>query len=140
MNMSVRSIEEVAIDEINEITNGIIVVSDLSDEKQQQLKATIESCTKAGYMLLQKVFNRGYYPLMDEVTEELLMKKFLIYTVLNVLYPYTKDAMTLTHIIKDCWRYIEDLCVDYSLLYVIDTNTDVYNLLGYLSETFYNIY
>lgn len=138
--MSVRSIEEVAIDEINNITAGIVVVDDLSDEKQQQLKATLKSCTKVGYMLLQKVFNRGYYPLMDEVTEELLMKKFLIYTVLNVLYPYTKDTMTLTHIIKDCWRYIEDICVDYSLLYILDSHTDLYNMLEYLSETFYNIY
>ena len=77
---------------------------------------------------------------MSDDQERILMKKFLIYTVLNVLYPYTKDSKTLKHIIKIYKRKIEDFCVETCLLYILDENSETYNMLNYLSETFYNIY
>lgn len=135
-----KDIEQKAIDEINTVIEESGLFKDLSEEKRNRLKATIKSCVRVGYLLLQQVFNKGYYPLMNDSQEEILLIKFLLYTVLNVAYPYTKDAVTLKHIIKMYKREMEDFCVDTCLLYILDESTDLYNMLGYLSETFYNIY
>lgn len=136
----VKSVLEQAISHLNIIVEDSGLLKELSEEKKAQLLATIKVCSKTAYLLLKQVFNKSYYPLMTDGQEAFLMNRFIIYCVLNVIYPYSKDAKTIHHIIKIFRREIDDFCVESCLLYILDEHSYLYSMLEYLSETFYQFY
>ena len=139
-NVQVIDIEQSTIDEINSIIKTSGLFDDLDEAKRDRVKATVNVAVRIGHLLLSQVFNQKYYPLMDNGQEAELSIKYLLYTVLNVLYPYTKDSANLRQIINSYWKAIQDYCVENYLLYVLDDKTDVSNMIAYLADTFYNLY
>lgn len=131
---------ENAITTLNQIISDSGLLDELNEESKNKLLATVKVCSKTALLLLQQVFNKQYYPLMSGDMEAELMTMFIIYTVLNVVYPYTKDGPAIHKLINKYWEMIRDYCVENCLLYVIRDDTEVVIILKYLSETFYNIY
>lgn len=138
-NNDVKSVKN-AIEELNNIVEESGILKDLDEERKEKLLATIKVCCNKGYLLLSSVLNKRYYPLMTEDNGEYLMEEYLICTVLNVIFPYTKDAASIHHMIKVHERKISDYCVDACLLNILDDDSIVQISVNYLSETFYNIY
>lgn len=119
------------------------VIKSLCDEigvnQCVELTVTIRVCVKTGRELLDRVLNKDYYPTLTDERRDELMDKMLVYTVLNVLYPYTTNTAGVKQAIAATRHQLEDLCVDYCLLQVLDDSSLVQQMLNYLSETFYQL-
>ena len=113
---------------------------EMSDEQSDKLRATLKVSVRTAWLLLRQVFNKNYYPLMSELQERILMTYFVIHTVLNVVYPYTKEGSKLHKLINNYRKSMIDFCVESCLLYVLDERSEVFNMIAYLSELFYQLY
>ena len=108
-------------------------------EKVEKLTATLNICYKTSFLLLEKVFNRTYYPLMSEEQYEHVLELVLERILLSCVYPYTKDSSWVRAAQKKLYRDLEDYCVEECLLYLLKDDNDFINMTNYLLETFYNI-
>ena len=130
---------EMIIDDAITTIHNIISTLDITGDNDK-LRATIKVLCKSCLLLLQPVFNRSYYPLMDEDDERVLLGYFIVYCVLNCLYPYTKDGASVHKFINQYHDRISEYCVERCLLYVLHETTDLSNMLLYLTELCYNIF
>lgn len=105
----------------------------------KEVRITVGVCCNTATELISKVFNKQYYPTLTDEQYAELMPLFLAYTVSNVLYPYILDKFTLRRYIAKTYKKIEELCVDYCLLMLLDKDNLVQNMLNYLSELFYQL-
>lgn len=125
--------------------NSIIAVlttmcNDIHLELNDEVRAVISQCTKVGWLMLEQVLNRSYYPSMTEDQWKWLIEHFTTYVVINGLYFYLSDRSELTAIQKKLKQEINDYCVNECLLYVTDENSMTTNITMYLLDTFYNIH
>ena len=131
---------QLIIDEIYRALNQDNILMEMSDEESDKLRATLKVSVRTAWLLLRQVFNKNYYPLMSELQERILMTYFVIHTVLNVVYPYTKEGSKLHKLINNYRKSMIDFCVESCLLYVLDERSEVFNMIAYLSELFYQLY
>lgn len=115
--------------------------TDIAGRDINKLQDTIDYCVKIAYELIIQVFNKKYYPLMNDNQFQYLLSHYIAYVCCNLLYPYCKDKTYIHKLQNKLLKIIEEYAVQECLIYITtDTSSPFQQMINYLLETFFNMF
>ena len=119
------------------------ILKEANVEMTDEVKATISVCSNTARALLEEVLNIKYFPIADPDSIAYVLSSYVEYVTINSLYFYcpnmeARSALRSRQI--DILRKIETYCVEDCILYILDEDNLVQNMVRYLLDMFYEIH